>query len=241
MIEVGAMLAGHFVGSHGPHLQHYVKKDRGSAHPLLLDEAADDLAMDLAAYDPEVVVGPELGAIKFAFQVALRLSRILGREVISLDAEKERILLTKDHKLTFRDALLDREMVVDWPLFVDGQEQKLVIETGKMRIKRNADLIAGRRTAVIDDILTTGGSLKETCDAALEAGGILVCCGLLWNRSGKDAPVPVPVESWIEEALPSLTWEECKRQGPCSRGEPINTELGRGAEFVAKYGQPPYK
>lgn len=89
-------------------------------------------------------------------------------------------------------------------------------------------LVAGRRVLVVEDILTTGGSVRLVVAAAGAAGGTVVGVGALCNRGGVSAEAigaptlfclsEVPLESFAAEACPL-----------CAAGVPINTRLGKGA------------
>lgn len=93
----------------------------------------------------------------------------------------------------------------------------------KGRVFRRDFPIQGKRVLVVDDVMTTGGSLIDTMEAAKKEGGQVVGVGLLVDRSGgKDLGVPV---------LPALrldmnAWkpEECPL---CQEGIPI-TVRGKG-------------
>ncbi|MBI2124012.1 MAG: phosphoribosyltransferase [Candidatus Wildermuthbacteria bacterium] len=101
--------------------------------------------------------------------------------------------------------------------------------------KRGYDqLIPGKRVLVIEDVLTTGGSAKKVVDAVRALGGDVLGVCVLSNRGGVTVEqlgnVPflhaltnIPMESW--------TAEECPL---CKEGVPINTEVGKGKEFLAR-------
>ncbi len=101
--------------------------------------------------------------------------------------------------------------------------------------KRGYDrLIPGKRVFVVEDVLTTGGSAKKVVDAVRALQGEVVGVAVLSNRGGVtreqlgDVPwlhalTVIPMESW--------TAEECPL---CREGVPVNTEVGKGAEFLAR-------
>lgn len=57
-------------------------------------------------------------------------------------------------------------------------------ENGKMTFRRGFKLEPGERVLVVEDIVTTGGSVKEVIRVIKECGGIPVGVGLLVDRSG---------------------------------------------------------
>lgn len=101
--------------------------------------------------------------------------------------------------------------------------------------KRGYDqLIPGRKVLVVEDVLTTGGSAKKVVEAVRALQGAVVGVVVLSNRGGVTkeqlgevpwlhALTTIPMESW--------TAEECPL---CKEGVPINTEVGKGAEFLAR-------
>lgn len=94
-------------------------------------------------------------------------------------------------------------------------------------------LIPGRKVLVVEDVLTTGGSAKKVVDAVRALGGEVTGVSVLCNRGGVTAEqlgnVPwllalttLPMESYAADVCPL-----------CKDGVPINTEVGKGAEFLA--------
>ncbi len=102
-------------------------------------------------------------------------------------------------------------------------------------IKRGYDkLLAGKNVLVVEDILTTGGSVKKVIEAVRALGGNIVGLGVLCNRGGITAQdvgrVPklfaladVNLEAWDEAECPL-----------CAQGIPINTDVGKGREYLAR-------
>lgn len=86
---------------------------------------------------------------------------------------------------------------------------------------------------IVDDILTTGGSIKRTIEAVRRAGGIPVGVGAICNR-GRVTEEMLGISklrSLIEMSVED-TWEatECPL---CASGAPINTDVGHGKQFLA--------
>jgi len=108
-------------------------------------------------------------------------------------------------------------------LGLDAAYAELPPDGSKGRVFRREFPIKGKRVLVVDDVMTTGGSLVDTMEAVKKEGGQVVGVGLLVDRSGgKDLGVPV---------LPALrldmnAWkpEECPL---CKEGIPI-TVRGKG-------------
>ena len=102
-------------------------------------------------------------------------------------------------------------------------------------IKRGYDkLIAGKNVLVVEDILTTGGSAKKVVEATWAIGGNIVGLGVLCNRGGilrqnvanvpkLSALVNVKLHAWDEAICPL-----------CEQNIPINTDIGKGREFLAR-------
>jgi len=102
-------------------------------------------------------------------------------------------------------------------------------------IKRGYDkLIAGKKVLVVEDVVTTGGSAKRVIEAARAIGAHVIGLGILCNRGGitpKDmADVPkltalmnVTLDAWEEADCPL-----------CKRNVPVNTDVGKGREYLAR-------
>ena len=76
--------------------------------------------------------------------------------------------------------------------------------------KRGTAIEPGTSVLVVDDILTTGGSLRATLDAVDEAGAVTVAVAVLVDRSGGSVDFGVPlvalaeldIETWAADELP---------------------------------------
>ena len=83
-------------------------------------------------------------------------------------------------------------------------------EGGAMRLRRGFSLTPGERCLVVEDVMTTGGSIREVVGCVEAAGGAVVGVGALIDRSGGTAPFPVKrvsiatvkAETWKPEECP---------------------------------------
>ncbi len=94
--------------------------------------------------------------------------------------------------------------------------------------------IAGKRVLIVEDVLTTGASARKVVDAARAAGATVVGVGALVNRGGvsaKDVGDPPAFTALVD--LPLASWDETSCP-LCAAGVPVNTELGKGAAFLAR-------
>lgn len=93
-------------------------------------------------------------------------------------------------------------------------------ESGRGRVfRRGFQLRPGERVLVVDDIMSTGGSVEETIVAARAAGANVVGAAVLVDRSGGAARVAgVPLVALWEVAMPSYDPAECPQ---CAAGEPL--------------------
>lgn len=106
---------------------------------------------------------------------------------------------------------------------------------GGFAFRRGYDrLLAGKTVLVVEDVLTTGGSLKAAIEAVRGVGGLVVGAGALCNRGGVTAAqIGAPPEFHALINLQLDSWEEgeCPL---CRDGVPINTDVGKGREFLER-------
>jgi len=81
---------------------------------------------------------------------------------------------------------------------------------GEIRVfRRDFNIAPGERVLIVDDILTTGGSIRGTMNAVDKLGGIVVGIGVLVNRSTEKMDFGVPLFSCIHSPTVVYTAEEC--------------------------------
>lgn len=64
-------------------------------------------------------------------------------------------------------------------------------EDGVMRLRRGFTVARGERCLVVEDVMTTGGSIREVVTCVEALGGVVVGVGSLIDRSGGGASFPV--------------------------------------------------
>jgi orotate phosphoribosyltransferase len=89
-------------------------------------------------------------------------------------------------------------------------------ESGQMTLRRGFSLSEGERVLVVEDVITTGGSTRETIDVLRRHGAEVVAAASIIDRSGGQADVGVPRVSLATLAVPAVDPADCEA---CKRGE----------------------
>lgn len=104
--------------------------------------------------------------------------------------------------------------------------------------KRGYDkFIPNKNILIVEDILTTGGSVKKVVDAVRALKGNIIGCAALCNRGAvtKDDLGGIPVlDALVNITLDSWEESECPL---CQKNVPINTSVGKGRDYLAKKAQ----
>jgi orotate phosphoribosyltransferase len=66
-------------------------------------------------------------------------------------------------------------------------------QDGKLTLRRGFMLSPSDRVVVVEDVVTTGGSTRETIDVATALGAAVVAAASLIDRGGDPVRVPVPL------------------------------------------------
>lgn len=181
--RVGSVITdSHFVGTSGRHMGIYVNKDALFPHTAetsriceLFAEKNKDLGVDL-------VVGPALGGIILSQWTAHHLSRITGKEVLSVYTEK----VPKD----------------------DGEDQVFRRSYDKIVAGKNVLVLedttstGGSVKKVVDTVRGVGGNVAQVCVMVNRDPSTI-------NSETIGAPfswlAELPAESWVEEECPLCT------------------------------------
>ncbi len=99
---------------------------------------------------------------------------------------------------------------------------------GEMTLRRGFKIVQGERIVVVEDVVTTGKSTRETARIVGQHGGVVFGFASILNRSGKANPFDAPYESLMTLALETYQPEECPL---CASGVPLDTP---GSRFSQK-------
>ncbi len=223
---LGAIIADdHIVYTSGRHGSVYVNKDFLYPHTHVLTRLCNamaerwikTLAWSGMSYSVDVVVAPAVGGVILSTWIAHSLSLLTARQVLGVYAEKHAVAVPDPENLC----------------------RACFTQTGEFVLNRGYDrLVANRDVLVVEDVLTTGGSVRKVVEAVRQCGGRVVGVSVLCNRGNVTAhdvgDVP-HLHSLVNFSLESWPEEECPL---CASGVPINTTVGKGAEFLARHKQP---
>ena len=172
--EAGALLEGHFLLSSGLHSPKYLQCALVLQDPARAERLCSRLARAFADERVETVVGPAMGGILVAYELA----RALGARAIFAEREE-----------------------------------------GRMRLRRGFRIEPGQRVLLAEDVVTTGGSLREVLALVREAGAEVVGVAALVDRtSGRDPGFGMPLTALVQLDVPTHVPEECPL---CREGVPV--------------------
>ena len=172
--EAGALLEGHFLLSSGLHSPKYLQCALVLADPRRAERLCSRLARAFADDRVETVVGPAMGGILVAYELA----RALGARAIFAEREE-----------------------------------------GRMRLRRGFRIEPQERVLLAEDVVTTGGSLREVLALVREAEAEVVGVAALVDRtSGRDPEFGMPLTALVQLDVPIHVPEECPL---CREGVPV--------------------
>jgi len=118
-------------------------------------------------------------------------------------------------------ALLGKKV---FAVFADKDGDDFIIKRGYDKFLPNSNVL------VVEDIVTTGGSAIKVIKQVLSCGGKIAGLGILCNRGNVSFDVPkflslltIDLKAWDEKECPL-----------CAKGVPVNVELGKGKQFLAR-------
>jgi orotate phosphoribosyltransferase len=82
-------------------------------------------------------------------------------------------------------------------------------EGGVRVFRRDFQIAPGEHVLIVDDILTTGSSLRETISAVDRLGGTIIGIGVLVDRSEKNLDFNLPFFSCLRAATIAYSPQEC--------------------------------
>ena len=204
--DVGAILKGHFVGTSGKHLDTYVNKD---------------------------AIYPHVSLVSFlCAEIMNRFTKDCGAAGVGVDyeivvgPEKGGIILAQ--WTAYNSAHWRAQGSEILAVYAEKDGDGFVFRRGYDK------LIAGRRVLVVEDVLTTGGSVGKVVNAVRKLDGNIIGVGAICNRGGvtaKDIGGVPKLEALLNLNLASWDEASCPM---CAAGIPINTDVGKGREFLAR-------
>lgn len=210
LIQCGAILNDdHFVYASKRHGESYINKRALYPYPKATSAIGHGLAK--AFFDEgirvDAVLAPAVGGIPLVQWTAFHLSVLQGSDVLALFAEK-----------------------IPTIEIIGGQEPRIV--THFEMTSGYGEMLEGKRTLALEDILTTGDSIKDVVQLGRKHFAEIVGVSAMCNRGGVTAEkIGVPLlRSLLDFPLQSWTSEECPR---CQADFPVNLQFGKGKEFVA--------
>ncbi|HZM99832.1 MAG TPA: orotate phosphoribosyltransferase [Pyrinomonadaceae bacterium] len=83
-------------------------------------------------------------------------------------------------------------------------------ESGQMTLRRGFTVGPNEKTLVVEDVITTGGSTRETIEALKDAGANVVAAASIIDRSGGSVDVSVPRMALATLRVGSVDPSECE-------------------------------
>jgi orotate phosphoribosyltransferase len=168
-----ALLEGHFRLTSGRHSDRYIQCAKVLQYPEYTTKLCQELAGRFAGAGVDLVVGPAMGGIIVAYEMA----RQLGVKAIFTEREDN-----------------------------------------VMQLRRGFTIKPGEKVLVVEDVITTGGSVSEVIELVRQAGGIVAGVAVLVDRSNGKIDLGVRTESLLAMDVKSYSPEECPL---CSSGLPL--------------------
>ncbi len=84
--------------------------------------------------------------------------------------------------------------------------------------RRGFSINPGERVLIVDDILTTGNSIRQVMAAVTKQGGIVIGIGVLVDRAEQGEEFGVPLFSCLRSITPTYTPQDCPL---CAKNIPL--------------------
>jgi orotate phosphoribosyltransferase len=95
---------------------------------------------------------------------------------------------------------------------------------GRMTLRRGFSIHADEPVVIVEDVVTTGKSTRETAEVVRAAGGRVVGFASILNRSGRENPFDAPFVSLASMALETYSETICPI---CASGVPLDAPGSR--------------
>ena len=206
--RIGAVITNdHFVYTSGKHGEGYINKDALYPHTKETSEVCRIMAEKYKDADVEAVAAPAVGGTILSQWVAYHLSQIKGKEILSAYTEK------------------------DAGTTASAAESKQLFRRGYDAV------VKGKKVLVVEDLTTTGGSVKQVVDCVRDAGGEVVGVCVMVNRDPENVnseSVGTPFTAAGVLKAEAFDEKDCPF---CKQGRPINTKIGHGKKYLEEKGK----
>ena len=104
-------------------------------------------------------------------------------------------------------------------------------EGGQVFTRGYENYVKNKRVLIVEDIVTTGGSLLKTANAVKGAGGNIISASAMVKKT-KDVTeekLGIPFYALSELFIPVYEASRCPL---CKKGIPINTKMGHGKKYL---------
>jgi orotate phosphoribosyltransferase len=91
-------------------------------------------------------------------------------------------------------------------------------ENGKMTLRRSFEIKEGEKVLVVEDVTTTGSSVREVIDIVKSRQGKVVGVGVLIDRSGGEVDFGIKTKKLLTVDIKTYLPEECPL---CKKGIPV--------------------
>lgn len=89
---------------------------------------------------------------------------------------------------------------------------------GALTLRRGFSLEPGEKVLIVEDVVTTGGSTRETMDVARAAGAVVVGACAIVDRSGGKQGLDVPFHALLPMDVTTYQPDDCPL---CKQGLPV--------------------
>jgi len=191
----GVITNDHFVYTSGKHGSVYINKDAVYPHIQEVSKIGLMFAKKYKSKAVDVVAGPALGGIILSQWTAYHLSKLKGKEVLSIYTEKTP----------------DKDQV-----FTRGYDK----------------LVKNKKVLVIEDLTTTGGSVKKVVRSVKKAGGKVIGVGVMVNRNPKEVNAKMMGAPFMALGVLKADAVDEKNCELCKKNVQINTSVGHGKKYL---------
>jgi len=91
-------------------------------------------------------------------------------------------------------------------------------QDGALLLRRGFALEPSDRVVVIEDVITTGGSTRETIAVAEAAGAHVSAAGAIIDRGAESGALGIPLQALVRMKVPTYPAESCPL---CAKGLPV--------------------